>query len=227
MARTQKSLMHRRLSGVLALLAGLLAGTTVRAGEPDGLEVRGLGGQLDEQALRKAFRAKAYDIERCILGLAKPMTWLEGTMTFVFEVWPDGRRRIRLADSDLGHYQVEACLWKVVRTVRLPRAKGGKAKGRYPLHVPNRGTPHVVWKASRIRRVMRGRRRAVLACRRGRRPRHFVVTMYILPGGRLGASGVFAKGGLPEGFAACVHEKLKNAPFPDTFGKVVKVRYRF
>ncbi len=216
-----------RWLGVLFGLVGLLGGSGAVAREPDGLEVRGLGGQLDEQALRKAFRAKAYDIERCILGLAKPMTWLDGTMTFTFDVWPSGRHRIRLADSDLGHYQVEACLWKVVRTVRLPRAKGGKAKGRYPLHVPNRGTPHVVWKASRVRRVMRSRRRAVLSCRRGRRPRHFVVTMYILPGGRLGASGVFAKGGLPEGFAACVHDKLKGAAFPDTFGKVVKVRYRF
>jgi len=202
------------------------SGEGTSPGSGDDMEVSGLGGTIDEAAVAKAFDRKKYEIEQCVLGKARAMTYLEGTLNFRFTVFPNGRIELDVLDDDLGNFQVEACLERVVRSIRLGRPKGGKVQISYPLRIPNRGTDHVSWSASRLRRVLRPLRRKLRACRRGGR-RKVTLHMYILPGGRLISLGAFSDRGLEIDVARCAFDVLGEVQFPDPLGKVVKARYSF
>lgn len=203
--------------------AGVSAGDSGGSGED--MEVSGLGGTIDEAAVARAFDRKKYEIEQCVLGKAKAMTYLEGTLNFRFTVFPDGRIQLHVLDDDLGNFEVESCLEQVVRSIKLGRPKGGKVKISYPLRIPNRGTPHVSWGASRVRRVLRPLRRKLKACKTVRRK--VTLHMYILPGGRLISLGAASSKGVESDVARCAFEALRDVQFPDPLGKVVKVRYSF
>ncbi len=204
-------------------------GSTAGSGDSSGgedMEVSGLGGTIDEAAVSRAFDRKKYEIEQCVLGKARAMTYLEGAMNFQFTVFPDGRIDLKLLDDDLGHFEVEACLYGVVKSIRLGRPKGGKVKISYPLRIPNRGTPHISWGVSRVRSALRSVRGRLRACKKGRRGK-MTAYMYVLPGGRLIALGVSSRRGIETETAQCAFEVLKDVQFPDPLGKVVKIRYSF
>lgn len=192
----------------------------------DDMQVSGMMGTIDEAAVAKAFRSKRYAIESCILDHARPMTYLTGVMNFQFEVMPSGTIHLKVLDDTVGNFQVEECLLGVARSLKFGRPKGGKVKIAYPLQIPARGTPHQTWGRSRVRPKIHSQRSKILACRRQGRPRHFTLHFYVLPGGKMISLGVFAPKGVPDGFARCVFDVLKNVDFPDPLGKVAKVRYR-
>jgi len=193
----------------------------------DDMQVSGMMGTIDEAAVAKAFRSKRYSIESCIMDHARPMTYLTGVMNFQFEVLPSGTVHLKVLDDTVGNFQVEECILGVARSLKFGRPKGGKVKITYPVQIPARGTPHQTWGRSRVRSKIRSRRSKILACRRHGRPRHFTLHFYVLPGGKMISLGAFGIKGLPDGFAQCVFDALKDVDFPDPLGKVAKVRYRF
>lgn len=192
------------------------------------MQIKGLLGTIDQETVAKAFRLKRYQIEQCILRPAKAMTYITGMMHFKFQIAVDGTVTIKVLRNDVGHHEIEECIEGIARSLHFGRPKGGKVIINYPLRIPNRGTPHIKWGKARVRSVMKGRRSAIKACKKGRRPRRFTIHFYVLPGGRVIAAGVWArKGRVPQGFAACVLTALQQATFPDPLGKVAKVSYRF
>ena len=216
--------------------AGAGAGTHVPGGEETGggqeekkddVQIEGLLGTIDEQVVANAFAKKRYQIEQCILGHVRAMTYVTGKMNLHFDVAADGTVTVKVLDNTVGNYKVEECLLKLAKTLHFGKPKGGKAKVDYPLSIPSRGTPHVTWGKGKVKKEVRSKRRAIKKCRKGRRPKKFTLHFYVLPGGRMTSLGVHAKKGVPSGFAACVFNALKGVTFPDTFGKVAKVTYKF
>lgn len=191
------------------------------------LKVEGLLGTIDEQAVAKAFSKKSYEIEQCILGNVKAMPYVMGKMDLHFDVASNGDVTVKILENTIGNYKVEECLFKIASSLHFGKPKGGKAKVGYPLSIPHRGTPHEKWGKSKVRKEMRSNRRAIKKCKKGGKPRSFSLHFYVLPGGRMVSLGVHADNGVPPGFAACVFDALKNVTFPDTFGKVAKVKYDF
>jgi hypothetical protein len=192
------------------------------------MQIKGLLGTIDQETVAKAFRLKSYQIEQCILRPAKAMTYITGLMHFKFKIAVDGTVTVKVLKNDVGHHEIEECIEKIARSLHFGKPKGGKVIINYPLSIPNRGTPHIKWGKARVRSVMKGRRSAIKACKKGRNPRRFTIHFYVLPGGRVIAAGVHArKGTVPQGFGACVLTALQQATFADPLGKVAKVSYRF
>lgn len=191
------------------------------------VEISGLAGTIDEEAVSRAVKRKSYEIESCVLTHARPMTYVTGDMQFKFEVAVDGSVKVVLLKNNVGNYQVEECILAVVRGLRFGKPKGGKVVVNYPLSLPHRGTTHVVWGKVRVRSAIRSKDRAIRACRQSGHPRKFTLNFYVLPGGRVVSLGVFSAKGVPSGFAACVLNAVKDVSFPDTLGKVAKVEYSY
>lgn len=193
----------------------------------DGLQIEGMLGTIDERAVSRAFAGKNYDIEQCILGNVRAMPYVNGNMSFHFDIDADGKVTVKVLENTIGNHEVEECLLKVAESLDFGKPKGGSAKVDYPLSIPDRGNTPETWSGSRVRKEMKANRRAVNNCKKSGEPNAFTLYFYILPGGRMTSLGVFAQNGVPAGFASCVFDVLKDVTFPDTFGNVAKVKYKF
>ncbi len=200
----------------------------VQEEEPgDGLQIEGMLGTIDERVVSREFARKNYDIEQCILGNVRAMPYVNGNMNFHFDVDAEGVVTVKVLENTIGNHLVEECLLKVAESLDFGKPKGGSAKVDYPLSIPARGDAPETWAASRVRKEIKRNMRAINKCKKNGEPNDFTLYFYILPGGRMTSLGVFARNGVPDGFASCVFDALKDVTFPDTFGNVAKVEYKF
>lgn len=190
------------------------------------VQIKGLRGTIDTAAVERAFEAKINAVRACRRQHLDGLTYVGGEVQFFFKIGTDGvPTYVALERSQLGRYELEACLLAVARSLRFVKPEGGVAEVRYVMQLANEGTDAVDWPASKAARVMRGKAGVIRGCRRGGRPRHFAVTFYVLPGGKVQTAGVASKEALPDGFAACVAKIVTAATFPDPLGDVARVTY--
>ena len=107
----------------------------------DDVQIEGLLGTIDEQVVANAFAKKRYQIEQCILGHVRAMTYVTGKMNLHFDVAADGTVTVKVLDNTVGNYKVEECLLKLAKTLHFGKPKGGKAKVDYPPLDPQPGHP--------------------------------------------------------------------------------------
>lgn len=195
---------------------------------PDGIQISGIKGTIDARAVEKALGKKTRDVESCRNKHIGSFSYVGGDITFFFEIGMDGvPTKVFLEKSQLGHWQMEACILGVAKSLRFVKPKGGKAEVRYTMALANNGTGAKDWDADKAKPTLRKKRVALRACRKGGQPKAFTLTFYVLPGGSVKTVGVASSGPLPAGFAACVAKVVQAQTFDDPLGSVARATYEY
>jgi len=194
----------------------------------DDIVIAGLKGTIDAAAVEKALNQKIRAVTACRRQHIGAFSYVGGDVTFFFEIGMDGvPTKVFLEKSQLGHWQMEACILGVAQGLKFVKPKGGKAEVRYSMALANNGTDATDWDADKAKPTLKKKRGALRACRRGGQPKDFTLTFYVLPGGSVKTVGVASSGALPAGFAACVARVVKAQTFADPLGSVARATYTY
>ncbi len=195
---------------------------------PDGIAITGLKGTIDAAAVEKALGKKTRDMAACRRNHIGSMSYVGGDVTLFFVIGMDGvPTKVVLEKSQLGHWEMEACILGVARSLKFVKPEGGKADVRYTMSLANNGTDAKNWDADKAKRTLKKKRSALRACRKGGQPKHFTLTFYVLPGGSVKSVGVASGALLPAGFAECVAKVVVGQTFPDPLGSVARATYDY
>ncbi|MFH2011017.1 MAG: AgmX/PglI C-terminal domain-containing protein [bacterium] len=194
----------------------------------DDIQVQGLMGTIDANAVDKAFTAKRRAVSACRRQHIGNLSYVGGDVQLFFKIGMDGvPTSVVLEKSQLGHHEMEACILGVAKGLKFVKPKGGVAEVRYTMTLANNGTDPKDWAAGKANKTLRKKRGALRACRTGRKPAKFEVTFYVLPGGTVKTVGVASSEALPAGFAACVAKVVTALTFEDPLGAVARATYAF
>jgi len=194
----------------------------------DGIQISGIKGTIDARAVERALGKKTRAVEACRNKHIGSLSYVGGEITFFFEIGMDGvPTKVFVEKSQLGHWQMEACILGVAKSLRFVKPKGGKAEVRYTMALANNGTDAKDWDADKAKPTLRKKRGALRACRKGGQPKGFTLTFYVLPGGSVKTVGVTSSKPLPAGFAACVAKVVRALTFDDPLGSVARATYEY
>jgi hypothetical protein len=194
----------------------------------DGIAISGLKGTIDAAAVEKALGKKTRSIAACRRKHIGSLSYVGGDVTLFFVIGMDGvPTKVVLEKSQLGHWEMEACILGVAKGLKFVKPEGGKADVRYTMSLANNGTDAKNWDADKAKRTLQKKRRALRACRKGGRPKSFTLTFYVLPGGSVKSVGVVSASALPAGFAECVAKVVVAQTFPDPLGSVARATYEY
>lgn len=211
--------------------AGANANNNTEAPPPrrrDGIEISGLKGTIDARAVEKALNKKIRDVTACRRKHIGSLSYVGGDVTLFFVIGMDGvPTKVVVEKSQLGHWQMEACILGVAKSLKFVKPEGGKAEVRYTMALANNGANAKDWDVDKAKPTLRKKRKALRACRKGGLPKSFTVTFYVLPGGSVKTVGVTSSGSLPAGFAACVAKVVQAQTFDDPLGSVARATYTY
>lgn len=194
----------------------------------DGIQISGLKGTIDAAAVEKALGKKTRAVAACRSQHMGSLSYVGGEVTFFFEIGMDGvPTKVVMEKSQLGHWQMEACILGVAQGLKFVKPEGGKAEVRYSMSLANNGTDAKDWDADKAKPTLRKKRRALRACRQGGKPKKFTLTFYVLPGGSVKTVGVTSPEALPTGFAVCVAKVVTAQTFADPLGSVARATYSY
>lgn len=192
------------------------------------VQIGGLMGTIDAAAVEKAFEGKMNQVRACRASHGAGLGYVSGTIQFFFVIGTDGvPTRVVLEKSELGQHELEACLLAIARGLKFVKPTGGRAEVRYSMDLPAEGDQPQTWEPSKVKRAITARSKDLASCRVGGKPGAFVITFYVLPGGKVRTAGVASAEDLPEGFAACVAKVILGTTFPDPLGEVARATYEF
>ena len=188
----------------------------------------GSKGTIDAAAVEKALGKKTRAVEACRRQHIGSFSYVGGDITFFFEIGMDGvPTKVFIEKSQLGHWQMEACILGVAKSLKFVKPKGGKAEVRYSMALADNGTKASDWDEDKAKPTLKKKRRALRACRKGGKPKSFTLTFYVLPGGSVKTVGVASSVALPAGFAACVSKVVTAQTFADPLGSVARATYTY
>lgn len=194
----------------------------------DDIQISGLKGTIDAAAVEKALGKKTRAVEACRRQHIGSFSYVGGDITFFFEIGMDGvPTKVFIEKSQLGHWQMEACILGVAKSLKFVKPKGGKAEVRYSMALADNGTKASDWDEDKAKPTLKKKRRALRACRKGGKPKSFTLTFYVLPGGSVKTVGVASSVALPAGFAACVSKVVTAQTFADPLGSVARATYTY
>ncbi len=194
----------------------------------DGIAITGLKGTIDAVAVEKALGKKRRDVAACRRKHIGSLSYVGGDVTLFFVIGMDGvPTKVVLEKSQLGHWQMEACILGVARSLTFVKPKGGKADVRYTMSLADNGTEAKNWEADKAKPTLKKKRRALRACRKGGLPKSFTLTFYVLPGGSVKSVGVASTEALPAGFAECAAKVVAAQTFADPLGSVARATYEY
>jgi hypothetical protein len=193
---------------------------------PD-IEVEGLRGTIDVEAVEKKFAEKTSELAACRAPYRR-LAYVSGELKLFFKIGLDGAPTVVVLESStLGNHAAEACVVGVARALRFPKPKGGVAEVRYGLSLGGGGMEPKAWESTKVSSAVGPKLTTVTSCRQGGVPRRFTATWYVLPDGKVASVGVAAEESLPAGFGLCVAKAISAIKMPDPLGEVAKVAYEF
>jgi len=197
-------------------------------GRQDGIQIKGLMGTIDANAVDKAFTAKRRAVAACRRQHIGNLSYVGGDVQLFFKIGMDGVPiSVVLEKSELGHHEMEACIVGVAKSLKFVKPKGGVAEVRYTMTLANNGTDAKAWDADKAKKTLKGKRGALRACRKAGKPAKFTLTFYVLPGGKVKTVGVASLEDLPAGFAACVAKVVTAQTYEDPLGTVARATYAY
>ena len=195
--------------------------------EREDVQVEGLRGTIDTEAVEKRFAEQTSELAACRAPY-KRLAYVSGEVKLFFKIGLDGTpTTVVLESSTVGNHEAEACVVGVAKALRFPKPKGGVAEVRYAMGLGGGGMEPKEWASTKVSSKVGPKLTTVLACRQGGVPRRFTATWYVLPGGKVASVGVAAEADLPAGFGACVVKAITAIRMPDPLGEVAKVAYEF
>jgi len=198
-----------------------------RPREREDIQVEGLRGTIDAEAVEKRFAEKTSALAACRAPYQR-LAYVSGELKLFFKIGLDGAPTlVVLESSTLGNQPAEACVVGVAKSLRFPKPKGGVAEVRFGMALGGGGMEPKEWASTKVSSAVGPKLTTVTACRQGGKPRKFTATWYVLPGGNVASVGVAAEEDLPAGFGACVVKAISAITMPDPLGEVAKVAYEF
>lgn len=199
----------------------------------DGMEVQGMLGTLDQDAIQAGLSPRLPRVTRCFDERLRRQPYLCGEVALRFRVARDGSiKQVGIARSTLGSFEAERCILAAVRGARFERPRGGEAEFQYPLSFQGRLNVYG-WESGMVSRELQEHSEQLLSVKRGRStivldaPRGLELTFYVDRRGKAISVGMTAEEAIEEAFALPFIDNLKQLKFVAPQGRYAKVTYRW
>lgn len=198
--------------------------------DPDGMQVEGTLGTLDQGAIQEGLAPSLAPVARCFKSGSRGKPYLGGEVVVHFRITRQGTiKTLKIVRSSLGAYSIERCIVGKMMSLTFAKPFGGEAEFTYPLMFQGRAHP-VVWDMSMVKdEIMKNIDDLLLDQKRPRlkmlvAPAGLVITFYVSSRGKVLSAGLTADEEVEEPFAERFIQNLKQIKFiePQTqYGKVV------
>ncbi|HKP57007.1 MAG TPA: AgmX/PglI C-terminal domain-containing protein [Polyangiales bacterium] len=193
-----------------------------------GMQVEGILGTIPERKIEETMHAKLPALQRCFFEGMGEVEYLAGYIKFYFHVDLDGRvGYVHPRGSNIGHRATEQCLVDVARKTRFPEPKGGgpaEFVWGFEIEAPGGVRPPVDWDEGRVAAVVSQQHGSLESC--GLAEDHYVVTLYVAPGGAVQAAGAAADSQTAADKIDCVLGAIKAWKLPDPGSYAAKVSFK-
>lgn len=200
--------------------------------DDDSLEISGLRGHLDPYDIERGVQPHAGALTGCYNNRVGRMRYVGGDVELKYLISRAGEvKRVQLAKSDLGAWNIEKCLLEAARQMTFTKPKGGEAVFSLPLEFSP--TRSVQWLEEDIGlaqvKPFVSELSACAAESETRDPREVTVTVYVGPRGVVKSVGFAsaAKREIPDAWADCAEAKIKAWTLADPLGRIAKLAFRY
>jgi hypothetical protein len=205
------------------------SGSEATVGPPrQGMQVEGILGTIPQRKIEDTMQGKLPALQRCFFEGMGQVEFLSGHIKFYFRVGLDGRvEYVHPRGSSIGHRATELCLLEVARKTRFPQPKGGgPAEFVWGFELEGAGGVRapVEWDEAKLAKPIEEQRSSVDAC--GVDGAHYVVTLYVAPGGSVLAAGAAADSQPAADKIDCVLDAVKAWKLPDPGSYAAKVSFK-
>lgn len=195
----------------------------------EGMKVEGILGTIPQLRIEEVLEAKLPEFQRCFFEGTDEVKALAGHIKFYFRVGLDGRVEwVHPRGSSIGHRPTELCLLTRAARARFPEPKGGGPAefvwGFELLPVEGENVPQDL-SAEHVMGAVDEHRPELDACG-VKGTGHYVVTVYIAPGGATQAVGAAADSNEAAQHIDCIVEAVRTWALTDPGTSAAKVSFR-
>jgi hypothetical protein len=202
-------------------------GETTTRPASGGMQVEGLLGTIPQRKIEETMQAKLPTLQRCMFDGSGDIEFLAGHFKFYFRVGLDGRvESVHARGSSIGHRDTERCLLERAKQTRFPAPKGGgpaEFVWGFELDEMDGVRPPVAWEQARVEREVSAQRASLEACELA--GAHYVVTLYVAPGGKVLGAGAAADSQAAADKIDCVLAAIRQWKMPDPGSYAAKVSF--
>jgi hypothetical protein len=192
------------------------------------MAVEGILGTIPQRKIEATMQGKLPALQRCFFEGMGEVEFLAGHIKFYFRVGLDGRVEwVHPRGSSIGHRATEVCLLEVAKKTRFPEPKGGgPAEFVWGFELEGAGGVRapVAWDEARVDKPVSEQRASVESCELA--DAHYVVTLYVAPGGKVLAAGAAADSQPAAEKIDCVLNAIKAWKLPDPGSYAAKVSFK-
>lgn len=193
-----------------------------------GMQVEGILGTIPQRKIEETMQGKLPQLQRCFFEGMGEVEFLAGHIKFYFRVGLDGRvEYVHPRGSSIGHRPTELCLLQVAKSTRFPQPKGGgPAEFVWGFELEGAGGVRapVAWDEAKLEKTVDAERPTIESCDVSNA--HYVVTLYVAPGGKLLAAGAAADSQPAAEKIDCVLGAIQNWKLPDPGSYAAKVSFK-
>ena len=199
----------------------------------DGVEILSTRGRMDPQLVDAALAPHKEALFDCYMSRVGRRRWLGGHVALHWDINRSGEiTAVKLAESDLGAWQIEKCMLEIARAAAFPKPTGGDADFSVPLDfkATSRAT---AWDEDQSLRAVGGQLAKLDECAKAKGvsalPHDVTVTVYVGPQGKAQSVGFASpKSILEDAWGDCAEKTALAWRLPDPKGTIAKlaVRYR-
>ena len=193
-----------------------------------GMQVEGILGTIPQRKIEETMRGKLPALQRCFFNGMGEVEFLAGHIKFYFRAGLDGRVEwVHPRGSSIGHRGTEQCLLEVAKQTRFPAPKGGgPAEFVWGFELEGAGGVRapVEWEEAKVEKAVGDQRGSLDGCDVA--DAHYVVTLYVSPGGTVLAAGAAADSQPAAEKIDCVLGAVRDWKLPDPGSYAAKVSFK-
>ncbi|HKU38172.1 MAG TPA: AgmX/PglI C-terminal domain-containing protein, partial [Polyangiales bacterium] len=193
-----------------------------------GMQVEGILGTIPQRKIEETMQGKLPQLQRCFFEGMGQVEYLSGFIKFYFHVELDGRvGYVHPRGSSIGHRATELCLLEVAKKTRFPAPKGGgpaEFVWGFELESPGGVRAPVDWDEGRVAGAVSEQQASLASC--GVDGAHYVITLYVAPGGSVQAAGAAADSQSAADKIDCVLSAVSSWRLPDPGSYAAKVSFK-
>lgn len=204
----------------------------------DGVTFVNARGHMDQDAIQAGLAPHTEELSDCYMTKVGRRRWLGGHVQLHWDIKKDGTvTSVKLAESDLGAWQIEKCLLEVARSATFDKPVGGDADFDIPLQFDAKA-PVLSWDEDQSLRAIGGQLVKLEVCAKHDTykqvkehvpiPEDVIITMYVGPHGKAQSVGFSSdKSEIHEKWAECAEKAALAWRLPDPKGVIAKLAIRY
>lgn len=195
----------------------------------DGMEMMQEFGGMSEEKVTRTFKGLVPELSACLTDASQTHRYLSGDVAFLVKVNLQGRaEQVHVEKSNLGSYEAERCMTKVLAASPWPKPVGGRiglARWSIGFDAPDDERPPVNWASEEVASTLAesSNASAVQSCGGGG---PFEVTAYVETNGSVSSAGIAHSDDTGEEAAVCLIEAVKTMTFESPGSWRAKVTFR-